>query len=135
MEIKGKTPLTIERETELMRRYIVNRDLGARNELIEANMGAALKFASPYCRRNPELSEDLKACSLMGLCEAVDHFKINGGRKFCSYACFWCRKRMLELIQQKIHNSSEIQYEDLGSVAAPDSESWEFGDDDNVHSR
>lgn len=130
MEIKTGKLLTQECENELFKQYVINRDQKARNELIEANMGAALKFASPYCRRNPEMAEDLKAASLMGLCESVDHYKIDGGRKFCSYAQFWCRKRMLELIGQKIRNSAETVFDDLGNLPATEESSWSLDDEE-----
>lgn len=77
---------------------LINRaqsgDIAARNVLIEANMGLAVRAAIRYqqfVRDNAVTFEDLKQDGVFGLIAAIDHFQPERWNAFSTVARFWIR--------------------------------------------
>ena len=69
------------------------------NRLVESNLGFVVKLARPYRDLGVPL-EDLLNEGNLGLIEAALRFDGKRGNKFCTYAAFWVRKRMLDTIHE-----------------------------------
>lgn len=75
-------------------------DLGARNLLVERNMGLVWKQAHALRGRGLEV-EDLASHGVEGLMHAADRFDPERGLKFSTSATYWVRQRMLRAIENE----------------------------------
>jgi RNA polymerase sigma-B factor len=71
-------------ERDLFRRYQLEHDRGARDELIERFLPLARQLARRY-RRSSESLEDLEQVAGLGLVKAVDRFDLSRGTAFSSF--------------------------------------------------
>jgi RNA polymerase sigma-32 factor len=109
----------VERERELAlarRAQAGGRDArAARDALVKANLRLVVKFANEYARRNRHVHiDDLVQEGNIGLLLAVDKFDPERGIKFGTYAAFWIRARMLDIVISsrtvlKIGRTSRVQ--------------------------
>ena len=86
-DIARSTPLSREREVELADR-LKNGDMGAREEMISANLRFVINEAKKYQNRGLPLS-DLISAGNLGLIKAADRFDGTMGHKFITYAVWW----------------------------------------------
>lgn len=99
-EIGCNSPLSREEEGILAKRWRDNKDISARNKLVESN----LKFVANVARSYKGLGlsySDLIQEGNTGLFKAVDRFEPERGNKFISYAVSWIKQSILEALQKK----------------------------------
>jgi RNA polymerase sigma-B factor len=72
-------------DKELLRRYHVDGDLAAREQLIEQYLSLVRSLARRYAYRGEQL-EDLVQIGCIGLIKAIDRFDINRGVELTTYA-------------------------------------------------
>ena len=110
-EISVNTPLSREEEGYLTKQWKENKDISARNKLVESN----LKFVANVARNYKGLGlsySDLIQEGNAGLFKAVDRFEPERGNKFISYAVNWIRQSILEALNKKNSlKSSELPNE------------------------
>lgn len=94
-------------------------DAGARNELVENNMGFIRKTAHELWSSQRELNaallldrEDLEQEGALGLLRCVDTFDPESGGKFLSYAAPAVRNAMLDSIRER---SRSFEAQNIGS--------------------
>src|SRR4051794_39350790 len=73
------------RERELLRRYHEEKDVRAREELVQEMLPLARALASRYAGRGEPL-DDLVQVASLGLVKAIDGFDITREVRFSSYA-------------------------------------------------
>ncbi|MFH1850596.1 MAG: RNA polymerase sigma factor RpoD/SigA [archaeon] len=98
-DIAGTAPVSADREKELAAR-IRDGDPEARRELIEANLSFVISVARQYRNRNLSLQELISAGNV-GLITAADRFDGNRGYKFISYAVWWIRQSILQMLSEE----------------------------------
>ncbi|MFH1569719.1 MAG: RNA polymerase sigma factor RpoD/SigA, partial [Gemmatimonadota bacterium] len=98
-DIAHSEPLTREREVELAAR-IRQGDLGARDELVQANLRFVVDVARHYRDRGLSMSELVSAGNL-GLMKAADRFDGERGFKFISYAVWWIRQSIHQALAEQ----------------------------------
>src|ERR687885_631435 len=74
-----------ENDKALLRRYHVEGDLAAREQLIEQYMSLVCSLARRYAYRGEQL-EDLVQIGAIGLIKAIDRFDVNRGVELTTYA-------------------------------------------------
>jgi RNA polymerase sigma-B factor len=72
-------------DKELLRRYHVDGDLAAREQLIEQYLSLVRSLARRYAYRGEQL-EDLVQIGCIGLIKAIDRFDVNRGVELTTYA-------------------------------------------------
>ncbi len=95
-DIAGSRPLSREREV-LLAASIKEGDIGARDELVQANLRFVVGVAKNYQNRGLSLS-DLISAGNLGLLTAAERFDGTKGYKFISYAVWWIRQSILQTI-------------------------------------
>lgn len=110
-----KSPLSNEELCASARRG----DAGARNELVENNLGFIRKTANELWSSQRELNatllldrEDLEQEGALGLLRCVDTFDPESGGKFLSYAAPAVRNAMLDSIRER---SRTFEAQNIGS--------------------
>jgi RNA polymerase primary sigma factor len=98
--IKDNKPLTKNEEKILWEKFHKQKDMKAREKLINAN----LRFV-------PTIAKQFKGCGLpfadiieegnIGLIKAIDRFNPQKDNKVISYAVWWIRKTIIEAIEKK----------------------------------
>lgn len=89
-------PLSREREAELAKR-IQQGDLGARNELVAANLRFVIDVAGQYRNRDLAFPELISAGN-QGLLQAAERFDGSRGFKFITYAIWWIRQAICKAL-------------------------------------
>lgn len=119
-EIGINTPLSREEEGYLSKRWRENRDIAARNKLVEAN----LKFVTNIARNYKGLGlsySDLIQEGNAGLFKAVDRFDPDKGFKFISYAVNWIKQSILDALNKKNSlKSTELPNETIDDIIDDD---------------
>ena len=91
-------PLSRAREVELSAR-ILQGDMQARDELVQANLRFVIDVAKKYQNRGLSFA-DLISAGNLGLITAADRFDGSRGFKFISYAVWWIRQSILQSIAE-----------------------------------
>ena len=99
-DIATSTPLTREREVELSVR-IQEGDMGARDELVQANLRFVIDVAKHYQNRGLSLA-DLIGAGNLGLMTAAERFDGTRGFKFISYAVWWIRQSIIQTLAEHV---------------------------------
>ncbi|MCC7263584.1 MAG: RNA polymerase sigma factor RpoD/SigA [Candidatus Latescibacteria bacterium] len=97
-DIAESKPLSREKEVELAAR-IKEGDIGARDELVQANLRFVIDVAKNYQNRGLSLS-DLISAGNLGLLTAAERFDGTKGYKFISYAVWWIKQSILQTIAE-----------------------------------
>lgn len=96
----GKIPLlTYEQECDLAKKAAAG-DKASRAKLVNANLRFVINVAKKYQNNGLEF-EDLVSEGNVGLLAAIDHFDVNKGYHFISYAVWWIRQSILKAIGEK----------------------------------
>lgn len=95
--------LTLEEEQELTNRYFFNKDLNAREKLINHNLRLVISTAQKFVGHGLELP-DLVQEGNRGLMKAIDRFDPTKGYKLSTYSVWWIR----QYIERGIHDQSRI---------------------------
>jgi RNA polymerase primary sigma factor len=72
---------------------IANGDRGARDRLVEANLGLVVKLAARFKGRGLD-REDLIGEGNLGLIQAATEFDPTFQTRFCTYAAYWIKERI-----------------------------------------
>ena len=99
-DIARSTPLSREREVELADR-IKGGDMGAREEMIRANLRFVIHEAKRYQNLGLSLS-DLISAGNLGLITAADRFDGTMGHKFITYAVWWIRQSIRQTLDEQV---------------------------------
>jgi len=91
--------LNRELEQELARAWRDNRDIQARERLINSHLRLASKYAAKMKRR-PGTENDLMQEAVLGLMRAVDKFDPDRGHCFSTYAQWWIRAAIQEAVMR-----------------------------------
>jgi RNA polymerase primary sigma factor len=91
--------LTREEEVDLATKAAAG-DKVARNKLVQANLRFVISVAKKYQNHGLEL-EDLISEGNIGILTAIDHFDVEKGFHFISYAVWWIRQSVLKAICEK----------------------------------
>ena len=78
-------PLSAQRERDLLQKMKQNKDLEARNELIEHNLRLVSHIIKKYYSNYDE-QEDLISIGTIGLIKAIDSFDVDKGIRLATYA-------------------------------------------------
>ena len=97
-DITDSQPLSREKEIELAAR-IDEGDMGARDELVKANLRFVIDVAKHYQKRGLSLA-DLISAGNLGLLTAAERFDGTKGFKFISYAVWWIRQSILQALAE-----------------------------------
>ena len=95
-DIADSTPLSREEEVALSARIHAG-DMGARDELVQANLRFVIDMAKNYQNRGLSLA-DLISAGNVGLMTAAERFDGTKGFKFISYAVWWIKQSILQTI-------------------------------------
>ena len=95
-DIADSTPLSREEEVALSARIHAG-DMGARDELVQANLRFVIDVAKNYQNRGLSLA-DLISAGNVGLMTAAERFDGTKGFKFISYAVWWIKQSILQTI-------------------------------------
>lgn len=85
--------LTKDREFELARKWLEQKDVEARNLLVQSNIGLCLSLANKFARHG-KTHNDLVQAGVLGMMRAADKFDPDLGVPFGSYAWPWIRAAM-----------------------------------------
>jgi RNA polymerase sigma factor (sigma-70 family) len=96
MEHNRQQPLSAADERRLSRR-VERGDARAREEMVARNLGLVHSVAREYRGRGVAL-EDLVQEGTVGLVRAVDKFDPSRGLKFSTYAMWWIRRAVIDVI-------------------------------------
>jgi RNA polymerase sigma-32 factor len=91
------------REVELMKRYHEQGDRRAGQSIVEAHMRFVVAIALGY-RSYTVAMDDLISEGSLGLVTALDKFDHERGTRFVTYASFWIRACILDLIIRSWHS-------------------------------
>lgn len=98
-EINRIPLLTREEETVLAEKAAAG-DKAAKDKIVRANLRFVVNIAKKYQNHGLDLT-DLISEGNIGLITAVEHFDVNKGYHFISYAVWWIRQSILKAICEK----------------------------------
>ncbi|MCR5762454.1 MAG: RNA polymerase sigma factor RpoD/SigA [Treponema sp.] len=91
--------LSNEEENELAKKAAAG-DKKAKDKIVNANLRFVINVAKKYQNQGIDLV-DLISEGNLGLLAAIDHFDVNKGYHFISYAVWWIRQSILKAICEK----------------------------------
>ena len=96
----GKVPLLTADEEVYLAKRIERGDMGAKTQMIEANLRLVVSIAKGYLGRGLSFLDLIQEGSL-GLIRAVEKFDYRKGFKFSTYATWWIRQAVTRAIADK----------------------------------
>jgi RNA polymerase primary sigma factor len=96
----SRVPLLTKAAEEAAARAAAGGDKAARDRLVNGNLRFVINIAKQYQGKGLPL-EDLISEGNIGLMQAVDHFDVDKGYRFISYAVWWIRQNILKAINEK----------------------------------
>ncbi len=90
MEI-GRTPLLSKEEEQELGRRMKGGDVGAKDELVKANLRLVVSIARRYSGKGMQLLDIIQEGNI-GLMKAADKFDCDMGYKFSTYATWWIKQ-------------------------------------------
>ena len=98
-DLKKYNPIPKEKELDLIKQAKKN-NLLAKNTILSSNLKFVFDIAKKYKGKGVAM-EDLIAEGNMGLVKALDKFDTSKDVKFISYAVWWVRQSMQEVIKKR----------------------------------
>ncbi len=95
-EVEEYKPLSPEEERELLKRAKAG-DREARARIVYSFLRFVVKFVSKYADYGIPI-EDLINEANLGILRAIDHFDLNRGVRFLSYAVWWIRQAVFKAL-------------------------------------
>ena len=96
----NRYPLLSREEEQILTRRAMSGDLEAKEKLIRANLRFVVAVAKRYRTRDIPLLDLINEGNI-GLLKAVEHFDVNKGYHFISYAAWWVRQSILKALSEK----------------------------------
>jgi RNA polymerase primary sigma factor len=96
----NRYPLLTRAEEEALTRRAAAGDREAKEELVRANLRFVVAVAKRYRTREIPLLDLINEGNI-GLLKAVEHFDVNKGYHFISYAAWWVRQSILKALSEK----------------------------------
>jgi len=96
----NRYPLLTRDEEEILTRRAVAGDREAKDKLIRANLRFVVAVAKRYRTKDIPLLDLINEGNI-GLLKAVEHFDVNKGYHFISYAAWWVRQSILKALSEK----------------------------------
>jgi RNA polymerase primary sigma factor len=96
----GRIPLLSREEEDQAARAAAAGDMTARSKLVNGNLRFVITVAKKYQDMGLPL-EDLIGEGNAGLIMAVDHYDVDKGYHFISYAVWWIRQTILKALNDK----------------------------------
>ena len=96
----NRYPLLSREEEEILTRRAVAGDREAKEKLIRANLRFVVAVAKRYRTKDIPLLDLINEGNI-GLLKAVEHFDVNRGYHFISYAAWWVRQSILKALSEK----------------------------------
>ncbi len=104
---KFPPPLDKKEENELFRRLQSDKDMNAREKLIEHNLRLAAHIVKKYYSGNPQ-QEDLLSIGTIGLIKAVDSFNPENGARFATYGAKCIQNEILMYFRSQKKLAQEV---------------------------
>lgn len=109
-----KYPLLSRVEEKILSHLIKNKDMKARERMINSNLRLVVSIAKRYMHRGMPL-QDLIEEGNIGLIKAVEKFKSEKNCRFSTYATYWIRQAVergivnqLKVVRVPIHVNGEL---------------------------
>jgi RNA polymerase primary sigma factor len=96
----NRYPLLSREEEEVLTRRAVADDREAKERLIRANLRFVVTVAKRYRTKDIPLLDLINEGNI-GLLKAVEHFDVDRGNHFISYAAWWVRQSILKALSDK----------------------------------
>jgi len=96
----NRIPLLTREEEKIYARKAAQGNIAARNYLASANLRFVVNVAKKYQGQGLPL-EDLISEGNIGLIKAIEHYDVEKGYHFISYAVWWIRQAILKAICEK----------------------------------
>ena len=96
----GRIPLLSREEEQKIAKEAVKGNKAARDTLIKSNLRFVVRIAKKYQGRGLPLL-DLISEGNIGLMKAVEHYDVDRGLRFISYAVWWIRQSIMMAVVEK----------------------------------
>ena len=96
----NRIPLLKKEEEEKTASLAAKGDKSARERLVNSNLRFVIMVAKKYQGQGLPL-EDLIAEGNIGLLSSIDHFDVNKGYRFITYAVWWIRQAIIKALHEK----------------------------------
>ena len=96
----NRYPLLSREEEEALTRLAVTGDREAKEKLIRGNLRFVVAVAKRYRTKDIPLIDLINEGNI-GLLKAVEHFDVDKGYHFISYAAWWVRQSILKALSEK----------------------------------
>ena len=129
-DLKRFSPIPRKKEKELMIKA-KNGDIEARNEIVTANLRFVFDVAKKYRGHGVDIA-DLISEGNKGILKAIDKFDIKKDVKFFTYAVWWIRQHMIQLIEDRMScTMNEVNFDDEFPAENQTIENVQVSDDDD----
>ena len=96
----NRYPLLSREEEEVLAKRAASGDREAKEQLIRGNLRFVVAVARRYRSRDIPLLDLINEGNI-GLIKAVEHFDVDRGFHFISYAAWWVRQAILKALSEK----------------------------------